>query len=193
MRWDALQLNENGLANDGSNFVPDISSNAVKGADISKVMLDALSKNVAALQASQDAITKVWQEAKDAQAAAQALFDAASSDLSIRKLAMEASAGKSAAAETACSNADNVMNTANGALAQATTESQTISASSDKEIAVILQLKGKLQEVQPLVSFACKNCARLTVFTQCSSPMSSCKPPTFRKRCAVESWLFKIL
>jgi len=147
MRWDALQLNENGLANDGSNFVPDVSSNAVKGADISKVMLDALSKNVAALQASQDAITKVWQEAKNAQAAAQALFDAASSDLSIRKLAMEASAGKSAAAQTACSNSDNVMNTANGALAQATTESQTISASSDKEIAVILQLKDKLQEL----------------------------------------------
>lgn len=147
MRWDVLQLNENGLSNDGSNFVPDVSSGAVKGADISKVMIDALDKNIKALEESHNAITKVWQEAKKAQDTAQTLFDEASNQFNSRKRSMEAVAEKSAGAEAMCSKANNAVSAANGALAQATSDSQTVSATVDKEIAIIMHLKGKLTEL----------------------------------------------
>ena len=56
MRWDALQLNENGVANDGSNFVPDGSSNAVKAAEKDLAEMKALNvehqKQVDALKPS---------------------------------------------------------------------------------------------------------------------------------------------
>lgn len=151
MRWDVLQLNEKGLSNDGSNFVPDVSSGAVKGADISKVMIDALDKNIKALEESHNAITKVWQDAKKAQDTAQTLFDEASNQFNSRKRSMETVAEKSAGAEEMCSKANNAVSAANGALAQATSDSQTVSATVDKEIAIIMHLKGKLTEVRSIV------------------------------------------
>jgi hypothetical protein len=151
MRWDVLQLNEKGASNDGSNFVPDVSSGAVKGADISKVMIDALDKNIKALEESHNAITKVWQDAKKAQDSAQTLFDEASNQFGSRKRSMETGAEKSAGAEAMCSKANNAVTAANGALAQATSDSKTVSASVDKEIEIIMHLKGKLTEVRSLV------------------------------------------
>jgi hypothetical protein len=151
MRWDVLQLNEKGASNDGSNFVPDVSSGAVKGADISKGIIDALDKNIKALEESHNAITKVWQEAKNAQDSAHTLLDDASNQFGLRKRSMETGAEKSAGADAMCSKAENAVIAANGALAQATSDSQTVSASVDKEIAIIMQLKGKLTEVRLLV------------------------------------------
>jgi hypothetical protein len=151
MRWDALQLNEKGASNDGSNFVPDVSSGAVKGADISKVMIDALDKNIKALEESHNAITKVWQDAKKAQDSAQTLFDEATNQFGSRKRSMETGAEKSAGAEAMCSKANNAVTAANGALAQATSDSKAASASVDKEIEIIMHLKSKLTEVRSLV------------------------------------------
>lgn len=153
MRWDALQLNPGGLTNDGRNWVPLPlgSSNAVTAArlDISTAIRNTISTNVTtALQASMDAITAVWEDAKTAQASAQTLYDAATSDLATRRTLMDASAAASALADTACTNAINAMNAANGAHATASTESQTHVNTADREIAIIMSLKEQLRQLE---------------------------------------------
>jgi len=132
-----------------------------------------------ALEESHNAITKVWQDAKKAQDTAQTLFDEASNQFNSRKRSMETVAEKSAGAEAMCSKANNAVSAANGALAQATSESQTVSATVDKEIR-------HHHASQRQINRGVNNCVllyaiRLTVLL--SSPTSSLKPPTFRSRC----------
>jgi len=196
MRWDALELNPGGLTNDGRNWVPLPIAAIAERLDISTAIRDTLSTNVTtALQASKDAITAVWEDAKTAQASAQTLYDEATSDLAIRRTLMEASAASSALADTACTNANNAMNAANGVHATASTQSQTHINTADREIAIIMSLKAKLTEVRPFTDcLIYLNAAPDSqLFTHCSSKASTCKPLMFRRKCAVESWQFKIL
>jgi len=146
MRWDVLSPNPNGQDDDGSNLVP-VGSNAVKTADIAKVILSALDKNLAVLQESQAQITKVYNDAIEARDTAQALYNDAETSESQKKNTMEQSSALAAEAKTQCTQASQALVQANSALSAANAAANSLTTAADKEINIIQELKGKLVEL----------------------------------------------
>ena len=162
MRWDVLSPNPNGQADDGSNLVP-VGSNAVKTADIAKVILSALDKNLAVLQESQAQITTVYNDAIEARDTAQVLYNDAETSESQLKNTMEQSTALAAEARTQCTDASQALVQANSALSAANVAANSLTTAADKEINIIQELKGKLVEVRFVTFSFCQSCAHCSV------------------------------
>jgi hypothetical protein len=136
-----------------TSFLQHSGKRAAKAADISRVVLAFLHKNIAALRGEQKSISKDLEDAQNAQADAQNLYDQAKKGIGKDSSELESAAAKSSKADEACSEAIRVADAALKALkssgkSSSSNDGQKVDHdAARREIAVIMAMKEKLDEV----------------------------------------------